>query len=72
MPAAQQVVSDIHDGFPVIRACSAPGSPGGTPLLGTLTKTKEAKLVNANGAIIATVQPNGIENYQVSLLSEFR
>eukprot|EP00892_Ulva_mutabilis_P003838 jgi/Ulvmu1/1826/UM119_0044.1 len=67
MPSPQQVSSGIHDGLPVIRTCSAPQSPGGTPLLGTLTKTKEARVVTGDGTIIATVQPNGIENYQIAL-----
>lgn len=66
MPSPHQVVSGIHDGLPIIRTCSAPTSPGGTPLLGTLTKTKEARVTTGDGCIIATVQPNGIENYQVS------
>lgn len=65
MPTPRQVAAAIHDGLPVIQTCFAPQSPGKTPLMATLTKTKEAKVVTGDGSVIATVQPNGIENYQV-------
>lgn len=70
MPTPRQVASAIHDGLPIIQTCFAPSSPGKTPLMATLTKTKEAKVITGDGSIIATVQPNGIENYQVWINSE--
>jgi hypothetical protein len=64
-PTPQKVAERLHDGSEVIKSCSVPTSPGGMALLATLTKTKEAKVTSGDGKVLATVQPSGINNYQV-------
>lgn len=65
MPTPKQVAAAIHDGLPSIQTCFAPNSPSNLPLMATLTKTREASVVLGDGTVLATVQPNGIENNQV-------
>lgn len=65
VPTPQKVAERLHDGSEVAKSCSVPMSPGGTALLATLTKTKEAKVFSGSGQLLATVQPSGINNYQV-------
>lgn len=68
VPTPQKVAERLHDGSEVTKSCSVPMSPGGVALLATLTKTKEAKVTDGNGKLLATVQPSGINNYQARLL----
>lgn len=65
VPTPVLVAERLHDGSEVSQSCSVPTSPGGTALLATLTKTKEAKVFGGSGQLLATVQPSGINNYQV-------
>jgi hypothetical protein len=64
-PTPQKVAERLHDASEVTKSCSVPTSPGGMALLATLTKTKEAKVTDGDGKLLATVQPSGINNYQV-------
>ena len=70
VPTPQKLADRLHDSAEVTKCYSVPDSPGGRPLLSTVTKTKEAKVTDGNGNLLATVQPaNGFIHHKLARIS---
>lgn len=62
----------LHGEQESVLVAGAPSSGSGRPILVTMTRRKEVRIVTGAGALLAAVEPNGIENYQVVCSSDGR
>ena len=64
--AETTLLSAIHGAAPATAMAAAPSSGGGRPVMATMTAKNKVAVMLGGGKLVAEVEPNGIENYQVS------